>query len=579
MDLASKDSEAASLDLKANYCSDSRTLPSEVAKYLFVIDMSSSNIGAWDTDPKVGNSIPPSYWDVSKATDFDGNRFSAVSRFLSTCGNQAGAQFAVVGFSNGAGILSGTGASAALDCTNVTFGSANTTLANLQALANVQESEKPWFLQWKRSQGRYVTDPNFPPILSATSYHSAMACAQNAVVKDLNSTATNLTDNYHVFFLSDGMPADPRDGLCNKAGMSEAQKLDCQVENTVDSTSIMRLSAFARGKNLRIHTLFYGASSTIPTLMTRMASEGGTGGVATLDKFDYNSNAVCALLANQLSVDLRPDSMAVMNMTTARKFGKLVADSDMDGLTDEEEIDLGYDPSHPRSRVNGVLDGVCEQLGGLTECQARRATVTCNENVMNASGLTECDARMLQLENFRNLPDWGVDSDLDGIIDFIEIVKGSDPTRSDMVSDPDADTMITRLELQRGTDPKLNDKGIPSYKLNEIDIVFEPQSSISTCSYGSWSAKIRRIQAAPTLAVQAWPAPFDFLNHAAGEQVVTFLYRLTPSNAVIPVSEYYWTSARVTVDLTTDPDAPSVIQQSNSNFVKTDFLAIGKVSP
>ncbi len=57
-----------------------------------------------------------------------------------------------------------------------------------------------------------------------------------------------------------------------------------------------------------------------------MAKDGGTSGVMKLNSFSTGQNVLCSLVIGQLSVELRPDSLAAINMTTIRKGGKLLAD-------------------------------------------------------------------------------------------------------------------------------------------------------------------------------------------------------------------------------------------------------------
>ena len=564
--------EAPSLAIKASYCPDSRTMPGDPSKYVFVIDMSSSNVGEWDR-----SSSPFVYFDPSKGTDPKGDRFKAVEKFLATCGNQTGAQFAVIGFSNGAGLITGSGSSRALTCTNVSFGNAAKATQDLTNLYNGQEADRPWYEQWKHSTGKYLTaGAQQPPILAATSYRSALECASPLIVNDLTSGGPNLTERYHVFFISDGVPTDKIEETtgCNQPSMSAAQKSQCHMDAIVEHTGFMRHAAFAKGKDLRIHAIFYGRQQ-VPVHIDAVAKEGGTSGVMQLDSFSQDQNVLCSLVIGQLSIDLRPDSLAAINMTSTRKNGMLQADSDMDGLTDLEETQLGYDPANPRSAVPGVLDGICERLGGLSACQAKRSVTVCQPELYNKSGLTDCDVRMLGLHTLKATPDWGVDSDGDGILDFIEIVKGTDPSQNDLNRDPDSDGIITRAEIEKGTDPFTSDLLLPNYQLNNYQIKYSPLSDQNGCDYGRWEATVSRIQAGDTISVERMPSPVAYLNHAANEHVVIYSYRLTPQNSARPVSEFFWGSTVVRVQ----PDSlnPAVLGATVPHVTKSEFTSVGEV--
>lgn len=92
------------------------------------------------------------------------------------------------------------------------------------------------------------------------------------------------------------------------------------------------------------------------------------------------------------------------------KYGKLVSDSDGDGLSDEEELKKGFDPQKPRT--NGIcLDYITANYG----CQS----ISCDPTMdKDRDGLNDCEE--LTLGSFPYL----FDSDGDNIPDYYEVIRG-----------------------------------------------------------------------------------------------------------------------------------------------------------
>lgn len=570
--------EAPQLSLKNLVCPSIRLSAGSSSKYVFMIDMSASNIGDWDKDPPPPTGGPPlAYWDATKATDPNGERFKAVQHFLENCSGQSGIQFAVIGFSKTAGILTGSGATAALSCANVNFVSAATANQNLKTLQDVQKAETPWFLQWQRSTGKYLTDPNFPPISSVTSYISALNCAEKVVVDDLTAAGVNSTQTYHVFFISDGVPADVKNTGCNVNTMTAAQSSTCHLEGSLTATAYMRQAAMAKAKDLRIYGIYYGSSPTVPMHMDAIAMDGGTGGGMKLTSFQGNQNALCNIIVTQFATDYKPDVLSAMNLTSLRRGGRLLADSDMDGVPDEDEVKLGLDPTNPRSSgVDGVLDGICVRLGGIDACKTKRASITCNSSIYNSMGLTNCDFKMLDLDKLPGVLEWGIDSDHDGVPDFIEIIKGTNPALADMTADPDGDGVSNLEELQKGSDPFTADTELASTVLNNFQVNSVPQSQNPTCNGDGWSIDLNRLQAIKTKTVAASGSLLADWAHTKNQQVLFVYYRLTPQNSNSPITEYYGKFVKVDFTRTGDTESLGVTTtQSEGN----DFRLMGKAAP
>ena len=580
--------ELPQYNFSAKICNDIRFYNQRGNKFVFVVDMSASNVGNWFYE-SIGNS-KYYYFDPTKATDPEGSRFEAIRYFLDHCGGQSGLQFSVIGFSNTAGILTSAGAPA-LTCTNVEFTSPELAKTQLDYLKARQLSDDDWYLQWSKASNKYLTGQTPASlILGTTSYGSAVSCIENLLIKDLTSSTTIPADNYYVFFISDGYPEDKKGTGCNVASKTTEEKEACYRKSVSDSMTLIRTAAITKVKNLRVTGVYYGSDSGIPSVLDSLAKEGGTSGAVALESFSGEQTALCSLFVSQSALEYKPDSFLAVNLTAMRKNGKIVADSDMDGVDDETELAAGTNPEHPRSSgVSGVLDGICHRLGGIKKCKEKRTKVVCNPNQFNPVGLSDCDYKLLSLDQM-NVGDWGIDTDKDGLLDFIEILKGTDPASPDMLGDPDGDGVITRDEIVRGTDPFVPDNTFPEFLMTLLETKYVPGINEVMCPAGHWNLETDRLLAVPTRAVQAFEGESSYLNHERNIHKIMVFYRSIAQNSSTPRNEYY--SAWVDVLLekgkakSTDVNTNRVTETetetataSMDGLKQTDFKIIGLVEP
>ena len=199
-----------------------------------------------------------------------------------------------------------------------------------------------------------------------------------------------------------------------------------------------------------------------------------------------------------------------LNLTTKAVGKRLLADSDIDGIPDESEMAvpaLGFLKNNTRS--SGILDGICWAQGGQN----------CVPSVCDASplslGLSKCDAAAISSSSTLT----GVDTDLDGIPDFIEIIKGLDPLRA--ILDEDGDIQATGAgsnidELQRGLDPTSVENLDPSL---QIYASAPKQSSKGAC--GNQDRYNFKVRSFPLLDLEASVnSQFPELSHAKNENVM-----------------------------------------------------------
>ncbi len=135
----------------------------------------------------------------------------------------------------------------------------------------------------------------------------------------------------------------------------------------------------------------------------------------------------------------------------------LKPDSDFDGLSDDEEDLYGFDKYNQRTS-GGILDSICFRFTNSNNCS--NLTLTCqHKHIM--FGLEDCDTEVAGIDFIANSSNAGLDSDKDGIIDFIEIIRGTNPLVSDAFADPDNDQRTNLDEIIEGGDLLHYDKVIP----------------------------------------------------------------------------------------------------------------------
>ncbi len=560
--------------MSASICNDIRFFNQSGSKFVFIVDMSASNVGDWFYETVADKKFY--YWDRNKATDPEGSRFEAIRYFLENCGGQSGSQFAVIGFGNTAGTLASSGAPA-LSCDNVNFASPNEAKNQLDFLKARQDADDDWYFQWSKAENKYlnVKTPE-SLVLGVTSYTSAIRCAENLLIKDLTSATAAPADNYFVFFISDGVPQDKNGTGCALSSSTPEEKEACYMSSVYQSMTMVRSAAITKAKNLRFTGVYYGPDGVTPKVLDAIAKEGGTSGTVALRSFSGEQTALCSLFVSQSALEYKPESFIAVDLTASRKGPLMVADSDMDGLDDETEKQLGTNPREPRSSgVSGVLDGICQHFGGIEKCQARRSQIVCDPAKFNSTGLSDCDYRILGLHQ-NDVGDWGIDSDKDGMLDIIEIVKGTNPGKADMLSDPDGDGVVTRDEIVRGSDPVTPDAHLPEYLLSLFNVKYVQASKDAVCPMGFWKLNSSRLLAVPTLSVGSFAGSSSFLNHKANEHKIMVFYRSVAQNSASPLNEYYASSLDVALEVKEGLEAA---KPSHEELESSDFSLIGEVQP
>jgi hypothetical protein len=241
--------------------------------------------------------------------------------------------------------------------------------------------------------------------------------------------------------------------FCGKASPTPT---DCELWWYGDAVAGLRSYVRTNGaQDLIFHSFSLGQDARATQVLGDMARAGQGELVAQTP-----------LTLDFLAVDVdRPGSrlvlrqVVVMNNNALLRGKKPEADSDGDGLTDAEEVKRGSDPLNPDTDGDGVGDGIEVRLASpdsqfdplvpalFKECLTL-ADPTADRDL---DGLTDCEEAVLRTDPYL------VDSDRDGIPDWVEVRLGGNPLVDDRLVDSDMDGIPNGEEVAGGLDPWSND--------------------------------------------------------------------------------------------------------------------------
>ena len=495
----------ADVSFSAEGCVNSVKLAPEKTKFVFVIDISRSNMGdfikgKYNYAGVSYDGYP--YWDPTQATDPLGVRFDAINNFVSSCGASTNNAYSVIAFSNSAGEISTDVQNhQVLNCTN-RFVSSDVVSSQLSIMKQTQVTEGTYYSQFKLSDNKPFLAANAtdvaPFIFKETNYVAATDCITSTIEADM-AAPSNDTSNYQIFFLSDGEAVAKSTGC--EALATTAAKIQCYVDKMdVKLSYLMKLSS-AKSKPIRLHALYYTRDGqknlSIESYMKYLASAGQTLAPVNMGSFQNlkgTENPFCKLLAVDKSIVYRSNKIYAVNMTATKVGAVIKRDSDADGIPDDEEASYGGDPYNAHSIVPGVLDGVCKIIGSKELCQKERDKIVCDPAKVNKFGISDCDVKILKLDKLAVRPELaGIDSDDDGIPDIVEILKGTSPINPDGYLDFDNDGLNNLQEISAGLDPFTPDA--TGDRMISSQATFKDQ--IDKCTSGGWHLDIDALSGPP----------------------------------------------------------------------------------
>lgn len=179
------------------------------------------------------------------------------------------------------------------------------------------------------------------------------------------------------------------------------------------------------------------------------------------------------------------------------------ADSDSDGLLDEDEFRALTEPWVVDSDFDGFSDGIevyFNTRGGTFNPVGRLADgggsdQGCPPELRgldsDCDGLLDCDEQLIGTNARR------IDSDDDGVPDSIEFKLGTQPASRDLDEDPDNDNVVNATELQLHTDPRTVDTAKLSVNAYRYEVV--KRGGLNERGQQCWDLRVDNILLANTL--------------------------------------------------------------------------------
>ncbi len=317
-----------------------------------------------------------------------------------------------------------------------------------------------------------------------TNYLGTLAEVYKDIARDiqLEHDDNNLQrTKYMVVFLSDGIP--------NDQGTAQS---DNDILNAVDDLVEMTQDANVDDFSLHTFLLLGGFQSgtagddfrdQAQNTLQNMAVRGG-------GRFTEFENAEAVNFLNlvdiRLSVEYILKYVIAYNMNTIPGTEIIAVDTDGDGLSDEQELDYGSDPTLRDSDNDGASDYVEFTLttpdtifnpntrlvdpDGTGPLEADVPDNNCipvlGYEWPDSDGdlLSDCEELLIGTDRYV------VDTDGDGIPDGLEFLAGTNPFFAEDVVDTDYDGIANPIEIRNHTnvksdDPKLRDRYAYQYSL------------------------------------------------------------------------------------------------------------------
>lgn len=358
---------------------------------------------------------------------------------------------------------------------------------------------------------------------STTNYITAIQTAQQHF---LNEIATMSQDNAQsaniarmkciVMFFSDGLP-DPGGSVVINEVYNDIRDLGTELlEN--QGVALFNFHTFFLSTLLQANVNDY---NTAVNLMTNMANYGN--GIYTEFEDDEDIDFI-NIVDMRLTVEYQVKFIIAFN-TNVRPGNEIVyVDSDGDGLTDEEELDVDFnhngriDPDEEGQATNPMMRDTDND--GLSDYFERKMSTIDNAldplNPLDSGcpqgaetmdrdrdGLTDCE------ETIKGTSYNNPDTDGDGIPDGIEFYMGTNPLEAQYMNDTDFDGVADWLEVQRHTNVRVNDDKIRArysyyYDIRDLGLIelnqgTEYQSRRRNISFNISNIDIMRTQGSDTL--------------------------------------------------------------------------------
>lgn len=260
------------------------------------------------------------------------------------------------------------------------------------------------------------------------------------------------------------------DRTCARAEGAERPSSTCQAQLDIDLVQDLRNGALEAGAGgFQLHVLHLASEdSDTNRQMTQLFEQLTFAGGGRYARFgSANQIDPRAVSVFDRPSDMEAAQVIIVNQSAAPRLGGLLADSDGDGLADEEEdlnqngkLDEGESDPHLVDTDGDGISDLIESKVGFSHTTIDRPIVCEDlylvEGIAKADrdfdGLNECEERLMGTRPSLS------DSDGDNIPDGVEIRRGTDHLNPDSAEDFDEDGVSNGDEVKEGTDPRSIDE-------------------------------------------------------------------------------------------------------------------------
>ncbi len=167
--------------------------------------------------------------------------------------------------------------------------------------------------------------------------------------------------------------------------------------------------------------------------------------------------------------------------------GKMVLDSDGDGVPDSIEIQMGTDPRNPRT--NGfVLDSFLIHPAFRERAEAMAKSSSCDPSLdSDGDSLNECEELLLGTDPF------DFDSDGDGIPDSWEWLYGLNPLVPDDTVDSNGDGISNKVAFSVGLPPQPIISRVPESAKSRYEVNFKGKESLYHPLFGDLLLELHEV--------------------------------------------------------------------------------------
>ncbi len=375
---------------------------------------------------------------------------------------------------------------------------------------------------------------------SLTNYQNAIQTAEQHFIAEIASMRNDAAQSANiarmkciVLFFSDGMPDPGGSVVINQI----YNALDDMQENLEEEQGV----ALFNFHTFFLSTLLQGNQAdynTVVNLMTNMANAGN--GIYTEFSSARDIDFI-NIVDMRLTVEYQMKFIIACNLNVRPGNEIVDVDSDGDGLTDEEELDVDFnhngriDPDEVGQATDPTMrdtDG-----DGLSDYFERKMSTLDNALDPNdprdsgcpdgaetfdrdRDGMTDCE-EVIKGTRYNN-----PDTDRDGIPDGIEFMMGTNPLEQQYINDSDYDGTPDWLEVQRHTNVKVNDSKIRArysynYDIRDLGLIDLNQGTENQSRRRQISFDISNIDIMNTLAAD---------GRARGVNVIRFFIAEVPED-------------------------------------------------